>query len=361
MAYPLRYPEGKRNRDTGPSNGEQGEKQMANMTEGRKEKALSGYGSSYHKGGEKDLKDKAAIGAVLGGQVWLVKPDKTPRTDNPCIWMQAGVAEFKNCNNYYDCTTCRYDMGMKKNVKKGARVSWQDAMRMRPGMDRVCRHSLTNRIERRVCAYDYQCATCDFDQFFEEVWSPRTATAPYETHHVKGFEIPTGYYFHNGHTWARIESGGAIRVGMDDFSGKLLGTPDALDLPLTGKELNSNKVGWGMRRRDNTADFLSPVGGVITEVNGALREQPAMGKGEPYERGWLFMVHTPDIKGSVRKLMADAESLQWMDGEVGRLEVMIEDVAGPLAADGGHLTDDIFGSLPGLGWSNLTRTFLKSE
>jgi len=39
---------------------------------------------------------------------------------------------------------------------------------------------------------------------------------------------------------------------------------------------------------------------------------------------------------------------------------MIEDVAGPLAADGGYLADDIYGNLPDLGWNNLTKKFLKT-
>jgi hypothetical protein len=39
----------------------------------------------------------------------------------------------------------------------------------------------------------------------------------------------------------------------------------------------------------------------------------------------------------------------------------MESVAGPLAADGGYITDDINGNLPALGWKNLTKTFLKTE
>jgi hypothetical protein len=39
---------------------------------------------------------------------------------------------------------------------------------------------------------------------------------------------------------------------------------------------------------------------------------------------------------------------------------MIEEVAGPLAADGGYLQEDIFGNIPDLGWKNLTKTFLKT-
>jgi len=326
--------------------------------EGRK--GHVGYGSSYRRGDGDDLISRSEIGAVLGGQVWMVRPDREANAANPCIWMQTGVVRFKNCNGFYDCAVCKYDMAMRQRVESGKQTGWQDMMRTRSGLKRVCRHSLTNRIEGRACSYNYDCSRCDFDQFFEDVWSAKTKSIPYEVRNIKGFEVPMGYYFHNGHTWVRIESGGYIRVGMDDFALKLLGKADAFDLPLMGKEFNKDEVGWGLRRGDNTADVISPVDGVVVEVNSELRDKPDLSNREPYSGGWLFMLRTPDVKKAAKVLMPDTESIQWFNTEIDILEKMIEDVAGPLAADGGYLSGDIYGSLPGLGWKNLTKTFLKN-
>ena len=319
-----------------------------------------GYGSTYHKGTANDLWEQREIGTVMGGQIWMVKPDKKAKAANPCLWMQAGVVKFKNCDNYYDCTSCQYDHAMGLKVERGKQVSWQTAMKRRPDMDRVCRHSLTNRIERRICAYDYECAHCDFDQFFEDVWTMKNKSLPLEIQNIKGFDVPMGYYFHAGHAWARIESGGCLRIGLDDFALKVLGRADALDLPLMGKEFDQGQIGWGLRRKDNVADVLSPVDGVIVEVNSKVREYPELANREPYGDGWLFMVRTPDVKATMNKLMTDQSSLSWMNAEVKHLERMIEDVAGPLAADGGYLADDVFGNLPDLGWNNLAQNFLKT-
>ena len=319
-----------------------------------------GFGSTYQRGQAGDGESQQAIESVLGGQVWLVKPDRKAKAAAPCLWMQAGVVKFKSCDNYYDCTSCKYDHAMDQKVAKGKQISWQDAMKRRPDLDRVCRHSLTGRIENRMCAYDYECGKCDFDQYFEDVWTTKTKSSPAEMMRIKGFDVPMGYYFHNGHAWARIESGGYIRVGLDDFALKVLGEADALDLPLIGKELDQNKAGWGLKRKDNLADVLSPVDGVIMEVNSTVRENPKLANDEPYGDGWLFMVRTPDVKGTMKKLMVDQDSLNWINAEVSHLETMIEEVAGPLAADGGYLADDIYGNLPDLGWKNLTRTFLKT-
>ena len=319
-----------------------------------------GYGSSYRKGNRQELGAMNEIEAVLGGQVWKVKPDEFAQAQYPCIWMQAGVAAFKNCNNYYDCTSCKYDLGMSMKVEKGKQISWQDAMRKRSDIHRICRHSLTHRIEQRACHHNYECAKCEFDQFFEEVWTIKTKSMPAEVHNLKGFDVPMDYYFHNGHAWARIESGGYIRIGLDDFALKVLGEADGLDLPLMGNELDQNRAGWGLRRKNNLADILSPVGGIIMEVNSKVRENPGVANREPYGDGWLFMVRTPDVKKTVNNLMTGTPSLEWMGGEVTQLENMIEEVAGPLAADGGVLQADVYGNLPDIGWNNLTKAFLKT-
>ncbi len=319
-----------------------------------------GYGSSYRKGSGRETGVSHEIPSVLGGQVWLVKPDKEAKASHPCLWMQAGVAKFKNCTNYYDCTACAYDLAMAKKAADGKQLSWQEAMKRKPDRARVCRHSLTQRIDHRLCAYDYECAKCDFDQFFEDVWTPKSTSFPGEIQRIKGFDVPMGYYFHNGHAWARIESGGYIRIGLDDFSLKLLGKADKLELPLMGKELDHNKAGWGLQRKDNHADVLSPVDGVIVEVNSKVRENPELTNRQPYSEGWLFMVRTPDVKATMNKLMVDEAGISWISGEVQQLEQMIEEVAGPLAADGGYLAEDIYGNLPQLGWNNLTKRFLKT-
>jgi len=320
-----------------------------------------GYGSSYRRGSRSDMKQEAGIGSVLGGQVWMIKPDKQAQADNPCLWMQAGVVKFKSCNNFYDCTTCKYDHAMQAKAEKGKQISWQDAMRRRPALERVCRHTLTQRISHRACAYDFRCEKCDFDQYFEDILSAKTKSDPTWMTTVKGFDVPRHYHFHNGHTWARIESGGFMRIGLDDFSLKVFGQADGFELPLMGKELNHGEIGWGLKRRDNLADVRAPINGVITEVNARVMEDPGLANREPYGDGWLFLVRTPDIKAAAKKLIGDTESVNWISGEVDVLEEMVTEVAGPLAADGGTFGPDIYGNLPGLDWRKLTQTFLKTD
>lgn len=190
-----------------------------------------GYGSSYHRGEGQEMSRRSGIGSVLGGQVWVIQPDKKELPENPCLWMQAGAVKYKTCNNVYDCNRCKYDQAMQKKVARGKQISWQDAMRRHPALARTCRHSLTGRMAQRSCAYDFHCEKCDFDQYFEDVLAAKTRHVPTTITNVKGFDVPRDYHFHNGHTWARIESGGNLRIGLDDFSLKVFGQADGFDLP----------------------------------------------------------------------------------------------------------------------------------
>jgi glycine cleavage system H lipoate-binding protein len=272
--------------------------------------------------------------------------------------MQARLVKKKNCTHYYDCATCKYDASMLKMVATGRHISWQDAMRKHDSRDRTCRHTMTGRATHKACPMNYNCSHCDFDQLFEDTLSPSMVHDLGEMDDIKGFKLDLSGYFHSGHTWARIENGGIIRVGMDDFAFKVLGGPDRFDLPHIGKELNQSKAGWGIKRRDNFADVQSPINGIITRVNHGVRKSPDIPEQDPYRNGWLFTLHNSDPKGAFKDLMAGEESSAWLSQEVTALEQTIEGITGPLSADGGYLQSDVYGNLPTLGWRNLTRKFL---
>ncbi|MCK7513380.1 MAG: hypothetical protein MZV70_61330 [Desulfobacterales bacterium] len=48
-----------------------------------------------------------------------------------------------------------------------------------------------------------------------------------------------------------------------------------------------------------------------------MREAPGTANREPYGEGWLFLIHTPDIKASIKPLKTD-ESSHGMDAGRGR-------------------------------------------
>ena len=303
------------------------------------------------------------------------KKSRQRAAEEGCLWMKAGVVDYKLCNNYFDCTTCKYDEAMRKTAeenrriraaggipegKKAGIISWQEAMRSKPASRRVCRHTLTGRIGYRICAYDYECNACDFDQFFEDQWEISVPIQLVDAPRVRGYRVPEGFYYHDGHAWAKIENAGKVRIGLDDFGLKLVGPLEKLELPQVGYEINKNAASWSLYRQGNEAKILAPIDGIVLAVNPKIRQRPELSYDEPYEDGWVMVVQAASLKKNVKELHAGEGAQKFIENESDVLFKMVEAEVGPLPADGGAIVSDVYGNLPALGWDNLAKTFFRS-
>jgi glycine cleavage system H lipoate-binding protein len=284
-------------------------------------------------------------------------------TENQCIWMKAGIVNHKLCENAYDCTSCAFDKAMSRKVdqKPTALVSWQDIKRTKPYFARECRHMLTGRVQFKFCANNYECKVCEFDQLLDEE-DLAAATSPVRVTKVSGFALADGYYYHEGHSWARIEHGGFVRLGIDDFAMRLLGSPTNIRLPKIGARLKRSENGWSIRREDRDAAVLSPVDGTVMATNQSALRQPNLSKKDPYGEGWLVVV---DPQGGLRKqvkhLLFERTAVTWLNAEARKLEELVMSIYEvPLAATGGEIVDDIFGNLSQLKWEDLVHEFLRT-
>jgi glycine cleavage system H lipoate-binding protein len=293
----------------------------------------------------------------------------------PCIWMQAGVVRHKFCDIDYQCEACRFDRALRRTARENSRprqpgeipqgksgriVYWKDRLRELPAWKQPCLHHMKGRIDFRACTHDYQCGNCEFDQYFSDQYTVHAVVRPVDVLDVKGFKIPHGYYLHRGHTWVKIEEGSTVRVGLDDFALRLLGPLDRVDAPLLGKEVKQDRDDILLSRSSNTARVQSPISGVVTDINPELRERGSLANQDPYTQGWVMRLHSQNLRQDIKNLMIGEQASQYLDGEIDRLYEVIEEEAGPLAADGGYLGDDIYGNLPQTSWQKLTRQFLRT-
>ena len=290
-----------------------------------------------------------------------------------CIWMQAGVVTKKECKSDYDCPGCRFDRVMGRVADENNRlkrkgktptgrhadiIPWKENLRALPLSRRPCLHHMKGRINFRACTHEYLCGNCDFDQYFNDQFSVHAVVKPVDTLNIKGFSIPQGYYFHRGHTWAKVEEGASVRIGIDEFALRLLGPFDQIEAPLMGKEVKQDRGDITVYRGGLAAKILSPVSGVVTSINPRLMTEGSLAGEDPFSEGWVMRVHSDILRDELKKLMINRETGDFMDKEVERLHRLVEEVAGPLPADGGYLGNDIYGKMPQLGWERLTKIFL---
>ena len=281
-----------------------------------------------------------------------------------CIWMEAGVASYKLCDNNYDCSTCSYDHGMEAKINKNKiaasdkfNQTWMERMMLMPASQRKCRYMLTGEIGRKLCPSAYQCGTCSFDHKMQERLQAQVLPI-HQSQEIAGFALAENFYYHEGHAWARLEYGGRIRVGLDDFAIKVLGDQIRVKLPEIGEEVKQGVAGFNLTRHDQTVAVLAPMDGVVTHINNDLVSNPELLKQSPYEKGWLCTLEPTSLRKNLKNMYFDQEAHDFVRSEREKLFNMVNDDI-HIAADGGEIIENIFEAIEE-DWAKFAQKFLRS-
>jgi glycine cleavage system H protein len=177
---------------------------------------------------------------------------------------------------------------------------------------------------------------------------------------VAGFRVPENLRYHPGHTWALSESPNLVRVGMDDFAGKLVGRVERIALPQRGQWIRQGQKIVTMFRDGSSAEMVSPIEGVVADINEAAVRDPEVTRKDPYGEGWLLTVQAPDSKTNFRNLLSGALARSWMEEAARRLRMNLPTPAGALAQDGGLAVDDLTAQMPNHDWAKVAKEFFLS-
>ncbi len=163
---------------------------------------------------------------------------------------------------------------------------------------------------------------------------PAETPAP-EMMQVGGFEVPKGYCFHLGHTWAATEGSQHARVGLDTFAANLIGPIESVELPGLNRWVRQGQRVCKLAAGDTTVELVAPVEGIIAAVNTRLLEDPGLAVREPYGDGWLFKVQSPELNVNMKNLLQGGLVRAWLRDCVERINAMAAGFAPALAQDGG--------------------------
>jgi glycine cleavage system H lipoate-binding protein len=292
------------------------------------------------------------------------RPSVYGMANEQCVWSRAGVAKPMNCINAFDCLGCAFDHKIltdyeAKSQAKGIQGHDSRPVRFKLMMQNMkCRHMLSGRVDYKLCAHGYNCMRCPYDQMLEDTAYMPNLTPPI-CDHASGFRVARDHYYHYGHTWARIEYGGRVRIGIDDFASRLFGPADEIETPSMGDRIAQGSTQAIIKRNRNEATTISPVDGTVVAVNQRVLANGSLSGKSPYAEGWLMVIQPKNLRKNLKNLLFGEESLSWMDDEAARLTTLMSDTDGyKLAAAGGEVIDDIYGSVPGLDWQQLVEEFL---
>jgi len=281
-----------------------------------------------------------------------------------CVWSQAGVIKPIKCMNAFNCLDCDFDKKVQADFQTREKSQGPNSLSHTPPRLRLlvkelkCRHMLSGRVSYKLCAHGYNCVKCPYDQMVEDA-GLLPSPSPAVCENVAGFDVAQNYYYLTGHTWARVEYGGRVRIGIDDFAQRLLGPQDKIELPRLGKEISQNEPHALLRRGKKAAEARSPVDGTVLAVNPKLQYHAEIANADPYNDGWLMLIQPSKLRTSLKNLLFGTESLAWFDDQANHLSQVVHKTTGyAMAAAGGEMVKDIYGTLPGLNWDDLVQQFL---
>lgn len=211
----------------------------------------------------------------------------------PCVWMQAGVVDYKLCDRDYDCEHCPFDEALHTR-------SSQQALRDR-GEDS-------------------------------------------ESIIVQGCRVEPDLFYHPAHTWARIEEGGMVRAGLDDFGQRILGRAYSVSLPALGTTVQTGSECFRLTHHSGVSSLVAPVGGNVKEVNSKLLQRPALMNRDGYGEGWLMLIEPDDLKLDLKRLFYGERVRAWLHDEIEKLQSLITGEQSTLN-DGGRLVQEFMNEL----------------
>jgi glycine cleavage system H protein len=150
-----------------------------------------------------------------------------------------------------------------------------------------------------------------------------------------GFTIPQGYSFHPGHTWVLREKGDNARVGLDKFAAELVGKLDRIEVASPSRWIRQGQRLATLHAGSISLDLISPVEGVIMDINQDVLEDPTLTCRDPYKDGWIAVVKSPDLRTNQKNLLQGSMVGPWMHYNVTRLNSALAKANPGLAQDGG--------------------------
>ena len=210
---------------------------------------------------------------------------------------------------------------------KAAEMLWHEEFEELPASAKGCRHAMTGELPGRHCERAFDCKGCETHA--------RLVADARELPLVDtgGFDVPADRLYHRGHAWLKPLDDGTVAVGLDDLATRLVGRPDALDLPAVGAKLAENGPAFRLSAGRARVRVASPVTGDVVE-QGAL------------DKGFLLRVR-PDGPLDTRALLSGREAAAFFAREMDRLQLAISGARGvPALADGGLPVGDLSKAIP---------------
>jgi glycine cleavage system H protein len=114
------------------------------------------------------------------------------------------------------------------------------------------------------------------------------------------------------HEWARLD-GEVATIGITRYAAEQLGDVVYVELPQKGRKVGAGAEVAVVESVKAASEVYAPLGGEVTEANGALDKEPARVNADPEGEGWFFRLKLAD-KSEFAKLMSAGAYADFVKG-----------------------------------------------
>ncbi len=103
---------------------------------------------------------------------------------------------------------------------------------------------------------------------------------------------PSELRYTKDHEWVRL-SGDVAEVGITDYAQQQLGDVVYVDLQAVGTKVEAGGAFGTIESVKAVSELFAPVGGVVAELNGALKDHPEHVNTAPHQT-WMVRIKVDD-------------------------------------------------------------------
>lgn len=129
------------------------------------------------------------------------------------------------------------------------------------------------------------------------------------------FKVDKTCYYDVNDFWIRQTREFAV-IGISDYLQTHAGDIAFIELPAEGQKVQAGEEIGTIETIKQTVAIITPVSGIISEVNSTLEEEPELINNDAYGEGWIFKVDPAEWEADQSRLMTFTEYLPLMEEQI---------------------------------------------
>lgn len=137
------------------------------------------------------------------------------------------------------------------------------------------------------------------------------------------FAIPGGVFISEEHCWVSMDQAGAVKIGLDDFTRKLIRKIDNIEFPNLGMNVKRGRPLFSISQRNRIITFASPVSGLVSRINTLLSQDLEALDITPYYDNWICIIEADNLDNEIKQLKIGKSAVTFYQEDIEHLKDFI--------------------------------------